>query len=131
MGLWYRLKTPTTEPSRAWRLADDLSDDDDAPAPKRAKSTRPPSWTSDEEASLRTIVGELGGETWKTIAERLGTGRTGEAVKKKWAKLKAKDATAPSPGSKSGSYCQLACPPPYDASAAARRRAAARAALRV
>ena len=27
---------PTTEPSRAWRLADDLSDDDDPPAPKRA-----------------------------------------------------------------------------------------------
>ena len=62
------------------RLADDLSDDDDAPAPKRAKSTRPPRWTSDEEARLRTIVGELGDEggreKWAKVAKRLGTGRT-------------------------------------------------------
>jgi len=70
-----------TEPSRTRRLADDLSDEDAAPAPKR-----PPRWTSDEEARLRTLVGELGGEKWKTIAERLGTGRTGHAVEQKWAR---------------------------------------------
>ena len=80
------------EPSRTRRLADDLSDEDAAPAPKRA--TRPP-WNSDEEERLRTLVGELGGEKWKTIAERLGTGRSGHAVEQKWAKLKAKNAAAP------------------------------------
>ena len=65
-------------------------------APRTAR--RPaPRWTSDEEASLRTIVGELGGEKWKTIAERLGTGRTGHAVEQKWAKLKAAATTAPPP----------------------------------
>ena len=47
MGLWYRLKTPTTEPSRAWRLADDLSDADDPPAPKRASGYETP--VEDEE----------------------------------------------------------------------------------
>ena len=59
---------------------------------------RPPSWTSDEEAHLRTLVRTLvGKETWNTIAERLGTGRTGRAVGQKWGKLKAKNASAPPP----------------------------------
>ncbi|CAH0378437.1 unnamed protein product, partial [Pelagomonas calceolata] len=83
------------EPSRTRRLADDLSDEDAAPAPKRL-----PRWTSDEEARLRTLVGEPGGETWKTIAESLGTGRTGHAVEQKWAKLKAKNAVAQKPAAK-------------------------------
>ena len=87
-----------TKPSRARRLADDLSDDDDAPAPKRAKSTRPPRWTSDEEARLRTLAGELEGrDKWAVIAERLGTGRTANGVEVKWYKLKAKNAAAPPP----------------------------------
>ena len=64
-------------------------------APRTAP--RPPRWTSHEEARLRTLVGELGGEKWKTIAKRLGTGRTGHAVRIKWAELKAKNATAPPP----------------------------------
>ena len=46
---------------------------------------------------LRTLVGELGGERWKTIAERLGTGRTAIAVEEKWKKLKAAATTAPPP----------------------------------
>ena len=62
--------------------------------PRPVAPPQPPRWTSDEEARLRTLVGELGGEKWKTIAERLGTGRTGHAVEQKWAKLKAKDAAA-------------------------------------
>ena len=62
------------EPSRTRRLADDLSDEDAAPAPKRL-----PRWTSDEEVRLRTIVGELGDdggdEQWATVAVRLGNVR--------------------------------------------------------
>ena len=64
-----------------------------------AATPRTSCWTSDEEARLRTLVGELVGEKWKTIAERLGTGRTGHAVEQRWEKLKAKDA-APLPFAK-------------------------------
>ena len=71
---------------------------------------------------MRTLVGELGGEKWKTIAERLGTGRTGHAVEQKWYRLKAKNA-APPPSPQ-----QVVAPPPAAPPAPAPAAAAERVA---
>ena len=93
MGLWYRLKTPTTEPSRAWRLADDLSDDDDPPAPKRAKS-RPPRWTADEETAVKDGY-QMYGDKWAKILREFSVlrkgGRTSADVRDKFRNLVKKD----------------------------------------
>ena len=67
-----------------------------APAPAPAMDRGPgrgPPWLSEEEEKLRELVAELGDadrKNWPTIAERLGTGRTANAVEQKWAKLKKK-----------------------------------------
>jgi hypothetical protein len=70
----------------------------DAVAAPRTARRPAPRWTSDEEASLRTIVAERQGPgKWEMVAERLGTGRTAIAVEEKWKKLKAAATTAPPP----------------------------------
>ena len=59
----------------------------------------PPGWSPEEEASLRTLVGELGDgrEAFEPIAERLGTGRTGGAVRDKWRRMCNKRPPPPPP----------------------------------
>ena len=66
---------------------------------------------------MRSLVGELGGEKWKTIAERLGTGRTGHAVEQKWAreqKLMRQWATknAVAPAATAAQRCERSRPSP-------------------
>ena len=41
-------------------------------------------WTPDEEAELQALVGKLGPDKWPAVAQRLGTGRSADAVEQHW-----------------------------------------------
>ena len=49
-----------------------------------AEPTKRRRWTPDEENELRTLVGELGPDKWPAVAQRLGTGRSADAVEQHW-----------------------------------------------
>ena len=49
-----------------------------------AEPTKRLRWTPDEENELRTLVGELGPDKWPAVAQRLGTGRSADAVEQHW-----------------------------------------------
>ena len=51
------------------------------PGAERRTSAR---WTNEEEAKLRSAVGELGKGKWTLVADRLGTGRSPSAVEQHW-----------------------------------------------